>query len=80
MLGLHCYAGFFCSACDKVGATLWLGCAGFSLWWLLLLWSTGSRAQASVAAVHGLSCSVTSETLVLGPGIEPVSPALAGRF
>ena len=32
-----------------------LWCAGFSLWWLLLLWSTGSRAQASVVAACGLS-------------------------
>ena len=24
--------------------TLWLQCAGFSLWWLLLTWSTGARA------------------------------------
>ena len=29
---------------------------------------------------QGLSCSITSEILVLGPRIEPVSPALAGRF
>ena len=40
-------------------------CVGFSLWWLLLLRSTGSRrtgfsscAWASVVVVHGLSCSV----------------------
>ena len=41
--------------------SLW--CAGFSLWWLLLLQSTGSRhvgfsscgAQASVAVARGLS-------------------------
>ena len=43
-------------------------CAGFSLWWLLLLWSTGSRlassvvvaqrfqSSGSVVVVHGLSC------------------------
>ena len=43
-----------------------LRCAGFSLRWLLLLWSTGSRhegfsscgARASVVVAHGLSCSV----------------------
>ena len=33
-------------------ATPWLWCMGFSLWWILLLQSTGS-----VAVVHGLSCS-----------------------
>ena len=31
-------------------------CMGFSSWWLLLLWSVDSRAQASVVAVHGFSC------------------------
>ena len=34
-----------------------LRCAGFSLWWLLLLWSMGSRAWASVVVAHGLHCS-----------------------
>ena len=29
---------------------------GFSLWWFLLSWNTGSRAQAIIVA-HGLSCS-----------------------
>ena len=32
-----------------------LQCAGFSLWWLLLLQSTGSGAWASVVVAHGLS-------------------------
>ena len=43
-----------------------LQCVGFSLQWLLLLRSTGSRhagfsscgTQASVVVAHGLSCSV----------------------
>ena len=34
-------------------SSLW--CMGFSLRWLLLLWSTGSRAQASVVVARGLS-------------------------
>ena len=34
-----------------------LRCAGFSLCWLLLLWSTGSRHVGSVVVAHGLSCS-----------------------
>ena len=42
-----------------------LRCAGFSLWWLLLVRSTGSRrvgfsscgTWASVVVAHGLSCS-----------------------
>ena len=32
-----------------------LRCTGFSLWWLLLLWSTGSRRAGPVVAAHGLS-------------------------
>ena len=36
-------------------SSLWY--AGFSLRWLLLLRSTGSRHVGSVVVVHGLSCS-----------------------
>ena len=36
-----------------------LQCVGFSLRWLLLWRSTGSRAQASVVVAHWLSCSTT---------------------
>ena len=43
MLGLHCCVDFSLVAVS--GATLPLWCVGFSLWWLLLLWSTGSRAH-----------------------------------
>ena len=52
---------------------------GFSLWWLLLLQSTGSRA-------HGLSTCCSWALIALGmwdlprPRIEPMSPALAGGF
>ena len=35
----------------------WLQWAGFSLWWLLLLRSMGSRCVGSVVVAHGLSCS-----------------------
>ena len=46
-------AEFLCAACGlslvvaSRGYPLVVVCVGFSLWWLLLLWSTGSR-------VHGL--------------------------
>ena len=50
-----------------------LPCLGFSLQWLLLLWSTGSRHAGSVVVAHWLRCFVAC-------GIEPVSPALAGGF
>ena len=43
-----------------------LQCAGFSLRWLLLWWSTGSRR----GGMWDLP----------GPGLDPVSPALADRF
>ena len=34
-------------------SSLW--CVGFSLWWLLLLRSVGSRHAGSVVVAHGLS-------------------------
>ena len=62
-------------------------CVGFSLRWLLLLWSTGSKRmgfsssgmRASVVVAHGLSCSAACGNLPW-QGLEPMSPALAGRF
>ena len=41
-------------------------CVDFSLWGLLLLWSTGSRAC-------GLSCIVTCGIYLPVAGIEPLS-------
>ena len=76
-----------------------LRCAGFSLRWLLLLQSTGSRhagfsscgTWASVVVARGAlehrlsSCGTRAWLLhglwdLPGPGLEPVSPALAGGF
>ena len=56
-----------------------LRCAGFSLWWLLLLQSTGSRRTGFS------SCGSQAQLLrgiwdLPGPGLKPMSPALAGRF
>ena len=67
-----------------------LRCAGFLLRWLLL-WSTGSRCTGfsscgTWALEHGLSsCGARAQLLrgmwdLPGPGLEPVSPALAGGF
>ena len=64
-------------------------CAGFSLRWLLLLRSTGSRHTGfsrcgSRALERRLSsCGARAQLLhsmrdLPGPGLEPVSPALAG--
>ena len=68
-----------------------LRCAGFSLWWLLLLWSTGCRCTGfsccgSPALERRLSsCGTRAQLLrgmwdLPGPGLEPVSSALAGGF
>ena len=56
-----------------------LRCAGLSLSWPLLLQSTGSRRAGSAIVAHGPSCSAAMWDLPR-PGLEPVSPALAGRF
>ena len=60
LLGLHCCAGFPLAVAGRGCSLLW--CSGFSLWWLLLLRSTGSRQQASVVAAHGL-CRCSSQAL-----------------
>ena len=54
-------------------------CAGLSLSRPLLLRSTGSRRTGSVIVAHGPSCSAVCGILHR-PGLEPVSPAPAGRF
>ena len=53
-----------------------LSCTGFSLWWLLLLQSTDSRAIRLQQLWH---ISLVAPQHV-GPRMEHVSPALAGRF
>ena len=57
----------------------WLWCAGVSLRWLLLLRSMASRV------CRLSSCGARAYLLrgmwdPPGPGLEPMSPALAGRF
>ena len=68
------------SLVSKTGATLHAA-HGFSLWWLLLLLSTGSAlgARASIAEAQELSCSAACGNFPRS-GIEPVSPALASGF
>ena len=74
--GLRCGSGF--SLAVVIGGCSSLRGVGFSLQ-RLLLWSTGSGA-------HGLSSCRVRAWLRQGmwdlprPGIEPVPPALAGRF
>ena len=63
-----------------------LQCMGFSLRWLLLLQSTGCRHAGSVVVACRLSSCGAWASLLRGmwdppgPGLEPVSPALAGGF
>ena len=68
-----------------------LRCVGFSLRWPLLLWSTGSRCVGFTSCgtraleLRLSSCGARAQLLrgmwdPPGPGLEPVSPALAGRF
>ena len=87
--GLRCCAWSFSSWGSQGYSSLW--CAGFSLRWLLLLQSTGSRHMGfsscgSRALERRLSSCGSRAYLLRGmwdlprPGLEPVSPALAGGF
>ena len=62
------------SSCGKRGPLFIAVCGP-----LLCIWSTGSRCAGSVIVAHGPSCS-TACGIFPRPGLEPVSPALAGRF
>ena len=61
-----------------------LQCTGFLLWWLLLLWSTGSRhsglQQFRPRGSRGWVQLLIGLWNLPGPGTESVFPALAGRF
>ena len=63
-----------------------LQCTDFSLWCHLLLWSTGSRYSGFSSCITQVQqFHICAELLhgiwhLPGPGIELVSPALAGRF
>ena len=75
-LGLFCCAVLLCL--QRAGAAPQLQRAGFSMRWLLLLQSAGSRAQ-------DCSCGAWASLLrglwdLPGSGIKPMSPTLAGEF
>ena len=79
VLGLHCCVGAL--AVVSRGCSL-LQCMGFSLWWLLLLQSTGSRQMGfgscslktrklgSLVVQYGLSCSA-AHGMFLDQGSNP---------
>ena len=70
-LGLHCPARAF-SSCSEWGLLSSCG-----VW--VSHYSGFSSCTASLAVVHRLSCAMACGNLP-GPGIKPMSPALAGRF
>ena len=84
MLSLHCCECAF-SSCGEWGLCSYGASGvfvvmvhGFSLQWFLLLHSTSSRLMGWVAVTMGL---VTLQHVNLPrPGIEPMFPALVGRF
>ena len=61
-LGLQFCSSFSLVAASRGYSLLW--CEGFSLWWLLSLWSTGSRVMSPVVVAPGLgSCDVLASLL-----------------
>ena len=86
-LGLRCCMRAFCGlslvAASGDYSSLW--CAGFSLRWLLL-WRVGFSSCGTQAVERKLSsCGARAQLLcsmwdLPRPGLEPMSPALAGRF
>ena len=74
MLDLRCRVSFLLVAASKGYSAVW--CLGFSLRWLLLLQSTGSRALAQHLWCMGLV--VPQDVGLPRPGLKPKSPALAG--
>ena len=62
---------------------LLLAVAGFSPRWLPLLWSTGSRCtgfSSGSTQAQRAWCVLPGMWNLPRPGVEPVSPGLAGRF
>ena len=75
VLDLHCSAGFSLAAVS--GGFSFLERAGFSLRWLVLLQGTGSTARGLQLLWH-MGFLVSRLVNPPGPGIKPMSPALAG--
>ena len=58
LLGLRCCFSLAGSSLVVASAS-WLWCVGISLWWLLLLWSTGSRLQAQLLWLsYSMACGI----------------------
>ena len=70
-LGLHYYTQAFSGSSEE--GLLLLAEHSFSLWWLLLLWSTGCRHTGPVLVVPWLSCSTACGAFPdQGPNLCPL--------
>ena len=77
-LGLHCWARAF-SSCGEWGLLFVAVCGLLIAVASLCCGAQALGARASVVVTHGLSCSTATNMWDLPrPGLEPVSPALAG--
>ena len=73
VLGLCCCSGFSLAVASR-------GYALVAVSRLIVAFLVAeNRFSGSVVVAHGLSCSEACG-IFPGPGIEPVTPALAGRF
>ena len=85
VLGLRFLWGLSLVAASGGHSSSWCGghsssrCVGLSLTQPLPLRGTVSRRAGSAVVAHGPSCSAACG-IFPRPGLEPVSPALAGRF
>ena len=78
VLSLHyCLSVSLVAVKVGVGASLYLQHMGFSLQWLLMLCSVGSRA-CGLQQLWCIGLVAPQHVGSSGPGIKPVSPALAG--
>ena len=76
VLGLRCCMRAFSRCGEQAFSPVKVGAVA-QRWGLLSSWSVGSRTQ-TVALVCGLRCLLACG--LSPPGIEPMSPALVGRF
>ena len=71
--------GLYCSAQALSGCGEWGLLSSCSVW-AYRCRALALQCTGSVVLVHGLSCPAACMILLPRPGIEHVSPALAGRF
>ena len=77
VLGLHCLLGLSVVV-ESRASSAW-GCAASHCGGVSCCGARAPGLWASVAAAHGSVAVAQGHVNLPGPGIEPVSPALAGR-